>query len=472
MDDSTSVDGSRMAPEGTAADQLEAKHRKEDAAQMDQTGAGPSSPKKYLTMRQAAFIGVGAMVGAGIFALLGAAGEVAGAAVWLSFLIAGAIALLQGYSFAKLGARYPTAGGLLEYVAKGFGDGHFTGITAWLTYSANAIVTAMVAVSFGSYASAMFAGENAFWVKVFAALIIIVMTVVNILGSKLVARAQTVIVYVVLGILTLFAVVTLANMHPSLLAPSGYPPLLDIVSSVALTFFAFLGFGIITFTAKDLANPSRQLPRAMYLALGIATVIYVAIALGVFGTLTVEEVISSGGTALAVAAKPTLGNAGYVLMSITALFATAGATNAGLYPAEGLSERLAETGQFPTLMARRLGGRASVGLLIEAAACLVLALVFNLDAIASIGSVVALLIFTLITAAHFRVRAETGANVVILAAAIVAAGVVLLTFVFTTLVHEPASMVALLAILVLSVALDFGWKRVRADRTEPVQLGH
>jgi amino acid transporter len=143
--------------------------------------------KKYLSVRQAAFIGVGAMVGAGIFALLGAAGEVAGAAVWLSFLIAGFVAALQGYSFAKLGARYPSAGGLLEYVAKSTGNGHFTGI----------------------------------------------------------------------------------------------------------------------------AKPSRQLPRAMYLALGIATVIYVAIALGVFGTLTVDKVISSGGTALAVAAEPALGQAGY-----------------------------------------------------------------------------------------------------------------------------------------------------------------
>ncbi len=263
------------------------------------------SPQQYLSVRQAAFIGVGAMVGAGIFALLGAAGEVAGAAVWLSFLIAGAIAGLQGYSFAKLGARYPSAGGLLEYVAKGFGDGHFTGVTAWLTYAANAIVIAMVAVSFGSYASSMLTGEeNAVWVKVFAAAIIIVMTGVNVVGSQLVANAQTVIVYVVLGILTLFAVVTLVNMNPSLLAPSKYPPLRDIISAVALTFFAFLGFGIITFTAKDLAKPSRQLPRAMYLALSIATVIYVAIALGVFGTLTVDKVISSGGTALAVAAEP------------------------------------------------------------------------------------------------------------------------------------------------------------------------
>ena len=439
---------------------------------MDETKGDPATSDRYLTVRQAAFIGVGAMVGAGIFALLGAAGEVAGAAVWLSFLLAGAVAALQGYSFAKLGARYPTAGGLLEYVAKGFGDGHATGITAWLTYSANAIVTAMVAVSFGSYASALFAGENAAWAKVFAALIILAMTLVNSVGSGLVARAQTVIVYVVLGILTLFAVVTLVHMNPVLLAPSGYPPLRDIVSSVALTFFAFLGFGIITFTAKDLANPSHQLPRAMYLALGIAAVIYVAIALGVFGTLTVEQVIASGGTALAVAAQPALGMAGYTLMSVTALFATAGATNAGLYPAVGLSDRLAETGQFPGLMAHRLGGRASIGLLIQAAACLVLALVFNLDAIASIGSAVALLIFTLITAAHFRVRAETGANALVLAVAIGAAGVVLVTFVFTTLIYEPASIVTLLGILVLSVALDFGWKRThstgaKSDRLAP-----
>ena len=307
---------------------------------MDTTGEASSSPqeeqeKKSLTVRQAAFIGVGAMVGAGIFALLGAAGAVAGAAVWLSFLIAGVVAALQGYSFAKLGARYPSAGGLLEYVAKATGNGHFTGVTAWLTYMANAIVTAMVAVSFGSYAASTFAGENTTWIKVFAALIIIVMTGVNVVGSGLVAKAQTVIVYVVLGILSVFAVVTLVNMHPSLLAFSGYPPFRDIISSVALTFFAFLGFGIITFTAKDLARPSRQLPKAMFLALGIATVIYVAIALGVFGTLTVDKVISSGGTAIAVAAEPTLGRAGYWLMTLTALFATAGATNAGLYPAPG-----------------------------------------------------------------------------------------------------------------------------------------
>jgi L-asparagine transporter-like permease len=233
--------------------------------------AGPSSADtKYLTVRQAAFIGVGAMVGAGIFALLGAAGEVAGAAVWLSFLIAGFVAVLQGYSFA---------------------------------------------------------------------------------------------------------------------------------------------------------------------------------------------------------AEPTLGRAGYWLMTVTALFATAGATNAGLYPAQGLSERLAETGQFPPLMARKLGGRVSAGLLIQAAICLVLALVFKLDAIASIGSAVALIIFTLITTAHLRIRAETGASLPMLVLAIVAAGAVLVTFVFTTLIHEPASIATLVGILALSIGLDYGWKRSRPSSPVPVQVG-
>jgi amino acid transporter len=423
-----------------------------------------SPTSRTLTVRQAAFIGVGAMVGAGIFSLLGAAGEVAGAAVWLSFLIAGGIALLQGYSFAKFGARFPSAAGLLEYVVRGLGDGHVTGIIAWLILAANAIVTGMVAVSFGSYASATFADGSTGWIKVFAVLLVLAMTLLNILGSQAVAKTQTIIVYVVLTILTLFAVTTLANLDPQLLAFSSYPPLRDIVSSVALTFFAFLGFGVVTFTAKDLANPSRQLPRAIYLALGIATAIYVAVALGVFGTLTVEEVISSGGTALAVAAEPTLGRAGYWLMSVTALFSTAGATNAGLYPAAGLCQEMASRRQFPPVLGRMFGGRAPAGLLITAAVAIVLAAGFDLSSIASIGSAIALLVFALVTVAHLRVRGETGASTLVLGVALTSTVVVLLTFAFTSLVSEPATAVALLVILLLSVALDLGWKRARDSR--------
>jgi amino acid transporter len=422
-----------------------------------------SAPAR-LSVRQAAFIGVGAMVGAGIFSLLGAAGEVAGAAVWVSFLLAGVIAALQGYSFAKLGARYPSAGGLLEYVVRGFGNGHVTGVIAWLLLAVNAIITGMVAVSFGSYASAAFADGGPGWTKAFAVLVVLVMATLNILGSEAVARVQTIVVVVVVGILTLFAVATIATMDVGLLAFSGYPPLREVVSSVALTFFAFLGFGVITFTAKDLANPARQLPRAVYLALGIATVVYVAVALGVFGTLTVDEVVDSGGTALAVAAEPVLGDAGYWLMSVTALFATAGATNSGLYPAAGLSEQMAATGQFPPALGRRVAERAPVGILVTAAVAIGLAVGFDLSAIASIGSAVALIVFALVTAGHFRVRQETGARSWLLALAIGSAVIVLATFAATTLVEEPGTTVALVVILLMSIALDAVWKRRRGRR--------
>lgn len=428
-------------------------------------GAAPSTAttgatKRTLSVRQAAFIGVGSMVGAGIFALLGAAGEVAGSAVWISFLIAGSVAGLQGYSFAKLGARYPSSGGFLEYVVRGWGEGHFTGVIAWLLLAVNAIITAMVAVSFGSYASDAVA-DNADWTKPFAVLVLLVMAGLNILGSQAVARAQTLVVIVVIGILTVFSIATLTNINVDLLAASSYPSVREIVSSVALTFFAFLGFGVITFTSDDLADPKRQLPRAVYLALGIATVVYVAVALGVFGTLTVDQVVSSGGTALAVAAEPVLGAAGYWLMSVTGLFATAGATNSGLYPATGLGEQMATVGQFPPAMGHRVGGRAPMGIIVTAAAAIILAIFFDLSAIASIGSAVALVVFTLVTFGHLRVRHETGAQVWLLILADLTTVVVLASFAVTTLVDEPATTVALVAILLLSVVLDVVWKSRR-----------
>jgi amino acid transporter len=423
-----------------------------------------------LTIRQAAFIGVGAMVGAGIFSLLGPAGEVAGAAVWLSFMIAGFIALLQGYSFAKLGSKFPSGSGMIEYLSRGFGPGHFTGMSAWLVFASNIIVTSMVAVSFGSYASSMFAGSSADWAKVFAVLIVLAMGTLNVVGSGAVAKVQGMIVRVVIGILVFFSIVTLANADWSLLAFSGYPSMRQIVSSVALTFFAFLGFGVITFTAKDLRNPARELPRAMYIALAIAATVYIAISLGVYGTLTVDEVIASGGTALAEAAKPTLGNAGYWLMAITALFATAGATNSGIYPTAGLSKDLAAKGQFPPFLGRNVG-RVSIALGFMVVATVFLTAFFDLSAIASLGSAVALLIFTLVSIAHLRVRHDTGARVMVLLLALVTTATTFAVFVSTTLKDEPATMTALVVILVLAVGLDLVWKSIarrRAGHDAPV----
>ena len=413
-----------------------------------------------MTVRQASFIGVGAMVGAGIFALLAPAGQIAGAAVWVSFLIAGLIAALQGYSFGRLGSKFPSGSGMIEYVSRGFGDGHFTGVTAWLAFGAQFIVTAMVATSFGGYVSAMFTDDDVAWAKAFTILLVLAAALLNIVGPSAVTKGQGVIVRVVIGILAVFSLVTLFTADWSLLAPSGYPSLRVIFSSVALTFFAFLGFGVITFTAKDLPDPKRQLSQAMYIALGIATVVYVAIALGVYGALTVDEVVAAGDTAVAEAAKPALGDAGYVLMAVTAIFATAGATNAGIYPAIGLSNDLAKKRQFPPVFGRSWG-RVPVGLAVMVVATVVLAMIFDLSAIASIGSAVALLIFTFVTISHLRVREQTGARAWVLVIGLVTLLATLFSFATTTLVEEPATAVTLVVLIGLAVGLDLWWKRVR-----------
>ena len=122
----------------------------------------PEAPAKQLSVRGAAVLGIGSMIGAGIFALLGEAGAVAGAAVWMSFLIAGIVAVLIGYVCVKLGIRYPSSGGLITLPDRRVRAGRLTGIAAWLGYiSAVVIVTAMVAVSFGGYATSLFIGEDA-----------------------------------------------------------------------------------------------------------------------------------------------------------------------------------------------------------------------------------------------------------------------------------------------------------------------
>ena len=139
-----------------------------------------------MTVRGAVFLGIGAMVGAGIFALLGEAGAVAGSAVWLSFLIAGIVAALLGYTVAKLGVRFPSSGGIIAYLMEGFGNGRLVGIAAWLGYfSAIVIVCSMVAVSFGSYATSLFVGDDAAagWDNVFTSVIIVAMAAINLVGS-------------------------------------------------------------------------------------------------------------------------------------------------------------------------------------------------------------------------------------------------------------------------------------------------
>jgi amino acid transporter len=417
-----------------------------------------------VSVRGAAFLGIGAMVGAGIFALLGEAGAVAGSAVWLSFVIAGIVAALLGYTVVKLGVRYPSSGGLITYLMEGFGNGRLVGIAAWLGYfAAIVIVCAMVAVAFGSYAASLFVGDDAAagWDNVFTSAIIVGMAGINLVGSRVVDRAQSAIVLLLLAVFAVFIAVTLVDIDLDLLAFSGYPSFSTILASVALTFFAYLGFSVITFATGDLRDPARELPKAMYFALAVTSTTYVLISLGVFGTLTVTEVVGYGETAIAEAARPSLGEAGFLMMAIAALLATSSSVNATLYASGGLTAMLAEARQFPPFFGRgsRLGSHA--GLLITSALVLAVANLVDLSAIASVGSACSLMIFLLVGVAGYRRRAETGSNAAVVLAAVGVTGVVLVAFAVDTLRNAPETFSAIVGIAALSVALDLMWKRAR-----------
>jgi amino acid transporter len=417
-----------------------------------------------LTLRGAVFLGIGAMVGAGIFALLGEAGAIAGAAVWISFLVAGLISLALGYAMAKLGAHYPSAGGLITYLIKGFGNGRLVGVAAWLGYvTAIVVVGAMVAVSFGDYAARIFtsSGNGSAWSKVFASALAVAAAWMCVVGPRMVDRVQSLIVIGLLGVFAVFVVVTLTNLNTGLLDPGGYPSARSIVSSVALTFFAYLGFAVISFAAGDLRRPHRDLPRAMYLALGSTTVLYVAIALGVFGTLTVAEVVHYGPTAIAEAARPTLGDAGFAMMAIAALLATSSSVTATLYASEGLTGTLAEVGQFPKAFgsSSRLGRHG--GLVITTVLTLLFITVFDLGALAAIGSAVSLAVFVLVGVAAFRLRRTIGAVSWLIFTGIAASVVVLVVFAADTFNNDPKAFWTMIILPFVAVGLDAAWKRAR-----------
>jgi amino acid transporter len=256
----------------------------------------------------------------------------------------------------------------------------------------------------------------------------------------------------------------MSQMDSQLLSRSLYPPAFDIVSSIALTFFAYLGFAVISYAGEDLPDPKRDLPRATYIALGITTALYILISIGVFGTLTVDEVIKYGETALAEAARPVLGDAGFAMMAIAALLATFTSVNANIYGAVGSTSALAKTRQFPPIFGRPGKFGSTVGLTISALAILLLAVLADLSAIASLGSVVALVIFLMVALAGMRLRAETGSNALIIGLAIVSTTVVLVVFAIQTWQDAPQTFTAMIIVLALAAILEYVWSAMRKSR--------
>ncbi|MGV6819148.1 MAG: APC family permease [Parvularcula sp.] len=367
-------------------------------------------------------MGVGAMVGAGIFALLGDAGAIAGSAVWISFLIGGVIALLSGYSFGRLGARYPAAGGLVEYLVEAYGVGRFSGAMSVAMYLGALVSISLVARTFGTYAATFFPHSvQGLLVPGMAALVVFAFMGINMGGARAMARAENIVVLIKMSVLVVFALVGLAFIKPAQLAPSTYPPVATIFYSVAITFFAYEGFRVITNAAEDMSHPARTLPRAMFTAIGLVMVVYVALAVAVFGNLPPDEVVAAQDYALAEAARPVFGQAGFTIVAIAALFSTASAINAALYAVTNVTYEMARNGELPKAFGKPIGNSRE-GLVVSSGLIILMAIFFDLSAIAQIGALSMLLIHMVTHIGHLRILKQTGAKPILIWLAVLANG--------------------------------------------------
>jgi len=359
------------------------------------------------------------MVGAGIFALLGQAGLIAGSAVWLSFVAGGIIALLSGYSIGRLGARFPSSGGLVEYLVQGYGEGVFSGAISVMMYVSSLVSVSLVARTFGSYAYELLpSGFAQIWVEVFTAGIILLFMIINLGGSGSMARVENVIVLLKMLALGFFAVVGIATMDPEKLSPTQYPPVQSILFSLAITFFAYEGFRNITNAAEDMEDPARTLPRAIMTSIGLVMVLYVAVALAVFGNLTAQEAIKAQDYALAQAALPVFGAAGFTIMALAALLSTSSAINASLYAATNVTYQLARLGELPSAFGTPIA-HSRQGLVFSSGAIIVMAVFFDLSSIAAIGAISTLLIHLIVHVGHLRLLEKTKASLVMVLMAII-----------------------------------------------------
>ncbi len=412
--------------------------------------------KKAFNTLSAVMLGIGSMVGAGIFIVIGQAGAIAGNIVWLSFIFGGLAALLSGYSLAKLAVRYPSRGGIIEYLVQSFGEGVFSGSAGALFYLSQLIAIAAVAKSFGAYAET-FMPTSDHWSNIYALGIVSIFILINLLGASLVAKSENIIVIIKVSILLFFTVVALFYIKPKLLSVSDMPPINDMFFAIGLTFFAYQGFSVITNTVEDMQNPRKTMMRAMIITIVLVAALYIFTSLAVLGNLSLAEVIKAKDYALAEAAKPVFGEMGFKIMAATALLATASAINATLYAATEIGYTMAKDGDLPEVYTYNIHS-SYAGLIVSGLLIIPMILFLNLAEVTTIAALVVLIIQGITHAGHVLKIKETGANLFLVASAALSMfGIALLTLYYTSQT-TPLIAYYILAAFALAFVLEFAFR--------------
>lgn len=263
--------------------------------------------------------GVGLILGAGIYVLIGEAVGFAGNSAWISFLLGTIVAIFAGLSYAELTALFPKAAAEYTFVKHAFKNNFIAFIIGWLTAITSMITAATVALGFGGY----FAQFVNLPITLSAILLIGILSIVNFIGIKESAWANTIFAIITvggLGLIIFLGMTVETTEHIDYFeAPHG---MTGIILAFILIFFAFIGFEDMANVAEEVKRPKKTLPRAIILSVVITGVIYILVSLSVVRVINWEELGQSVAPLAAVAEK-SLGAEGYIILSAIALFATA-----------------------------------------------------------------------------------------------------------------------------------------------------
>ncbi len=362
---------------------------------------------KKIGLKEAISIGIGGMVGGGIFAVLGLAVDLVKGGTPASFLFAGMIALITSYSYTKLSLTYPDRGGTVKFINQGFGRGVFSGGVNNLLWVSYIIMLSLYASAFGSYAPNLYriTADRVTDFHIYASLIVIIATAINYYSIKVVGMIESYAVIVKLIILLSFVGVgaygLLGNQNIGQLSIDKWESPMKLVVAGMVIFVAYEGFELIANAAPDIKNPEKNIPRAYFVSVIFVIALYTVIAVITVGSLPFTAIANAQDYVLAQAARPMLGQTGFTIITIAALISTFSAINASLYGGSRVSYEISEDDELPHEFTKMLWNQP-VGLLVTAIATLVLVNTLKLESIASAGSINFLLIFATVNYVGFK----------------------------------------------------------------------
>lgn len=360
--------------------------------------------KRTLNLIDATAIGIGAIIGAGIFVVLGIAVGYAGPAVVISMVIAGIVALFSALSFAELGSAIPKQGGTYEFAYQLISPSvAFLSGCLWLF--GQTVAGAAVSLGLAGYFVAIF---PFFPLKVVAVSAALLLTALNLIGTKHSAMINNILVLIKIVILCLFIVFGVFQMNPtnySQFAPNGFA---GILQGAGFIFFAYLGFGRIAALGGEVKNPKRNLPLAILVALATSVVLYVMTGLVATGLLD-YRILAGSGSPLADAVKVTGNFTLIAAISFGALVATTSVLLTNLIGLSRVSFAMANNGQLPKFMSRIHAklGTPYISILVTGALMTILASVSDLKQTAAITSISILSTHIILHFSVVRLRKRT-----------------------------------------------------------------